>query len=287
MSHFGVVTELDSDQEYVKSCIKKALQNKISWKSLTSIFHDLTSNLDTSIQIIEILLKELQTLQTKLNTEEKSCKKCPVENVEEFQELDYEFNEVYEHQYHADQIDSDTLKDEGHIPEEIIEVKSNHTITKSSIVSGFDLDEEKINFEIIEEVDYISEEEKSDNLLEHAEFRQIEMKEKKFQCQTCKKRFNLQHHLKRHKVTHTGETPFECKTCFKKFKCDSGRRRHERVHSDEKPFLCKFCGTGFRHSKTLTNHLRIHTGEEPYECKSCGKRFKQIGNMKVHEKSHN
>ena len=140
--------------------------------------------------------------------------------------------------------------------------------------------------DIIEEVDYISEEEKSDNLLEHVEFRQIEMKEKKFQCQTCKKRFNLPHHLKRHKVTHTGETPFECKTCFKKFKCDSDRRRHERVHSDEKPFLCKFCGTGFRHSKTLTNHLRIHTGEEPYECKTCGKRFKQIGNMKFHEKSH-
>ena len=97
MSHFDVTTEHDSDQEYVKSCIKKVLQNKISWKSLSSIFHDMTANLETSRQIIEILLKELQVLQTKLNTEEKSCKKCPVENVQEFQELDYEFNEVHEY----------------------------------------------------------------------------------------------------------------------------------------------------------------------------------------------
>ena len=96
MSHLDIATEHNSDQEYVKSCIKKALQSKISWKSLSSIFYDMTTNLETSRQIIEILLKELHILQEKLNTEEKSCKKCLVENVEEFQELDYEFDEVYD-----------------------------------------------------------------------------------------------------------------------------------------------------------------------------------------------
>ena len=96
MSHLDIATEHNSDQEYVKSCIKKALQSKISWNSLSSIFYDMTTNLETSRQIIEILLKELHILQEKLNTEEKSCKKCLVENVEEFQELDYEFDEVYD-----------------------------------------------------------------------------------------------------------------------------------------------------------------------------------------------
>ena len=96
MSHLDIATEHNSDQEYVKFCIKKALQSKISWKSLSSIFYDMTANLETSRQIIEILLKELHILQEKLNTEEKSCKKCLVENVEEFQELDYEFDEVYD-----------------------------------------------------------------------------------------------------------------------------------------------------------------------------------------------
>ena len=143
MSNFDVITENDSDQEYVKSCIKKALQNKISRKSLSSIFHDMTVKLDTSRHIIEILLKEIQILQTTLNTEEKSCKKCLVENVEEFQELDFEFNEVYEH--HADQIDSD-FNDEGNSPEEeIIEVKSNHTKTKPSMVKDSEV---KFNLKI-------------------------------------------------------------------------------------------------------------------------------------------
>ena len=46
--------------------IVMALKNEISWKMLDSILEELTPTLDKSKQVIKMLLKELQALQSSL-----------------------------------------------------------------------------------------------------------------------------------------------------------------------------------------------------------------------------
>ena len=46
--------------------ITSALQNKITWEFLDNFLNDVTPNLATSKQVIKMLLKELQKLQSEL-----------------------------------------------------------------------------------------------------------------------------------------------------------------------------------------------------------------------------
>ena len=46
--------------------ITSALQNKITWEFLDNFLNDVTPNLATSKQVIKVLLKELEKLQTEL-----------------------------------------------------------------------------------------------------------------------------------------------------------------------------------------------------------------------------
>ena len=62
--------------------IKRALQNKISWKSLESIFNDMTSTIKVSKHIIAALLDELQIMQVELYKCTEKCKKLRNEDLE-------------------------------------------------------------------------------------------------------------------------------------------------------------------------------------------------------------
>ena len=75
-------SEKNSDKEDLRFYIKRALQNKISWKSLESIFNDMTSTIKKSKCVIAALLDELQIMQVELYKCTEKCKKLRNEDLE-------------------------------------------------------------------------------------------------------------------------------------------------------------------------------------------------------------
>ena len=112
------------------------------------------------------------------------------------------------------------------------------------------------------------------------------MKERRFVCRFCCKKFAHFSTLQNHVRTHTGDKPFQCKFCSRRFAQSGVLKAHLRTHTGEKPFVCMYCGKMFAQSTTLTNHLRTHTGQKPYVCHYCGKCFSQPSTLRKHELSH-
>ena len=112
------------------------------------------------------------------------------------------------------------------------------------------------------------------------------MKERRFVCRFCCKKFAHFSTLQNHVRTHTGDKPFQCKFCSRRFAQSGVLKAHLRTHTGDKPFVCMYCGKMFAQSTTLTNHLRTHTGQKPYVCHYCGKCFSQPSTLRKHELSH-
>lgn len=112
------------------------------------------------------------------------------------------------------------------------------------------------------------------------------IKERRFVCRFCCKKFAHFSTLQNHVRTHTGDKPFQCKFCSRRFAQSGVLKAHLRTHTGDKPFVCMYCGKTFAQSTTLTNHLRTHTGQKPYICNYCGKSFSQPSTLRKHELSH-
>ena len=84
----------------------------------------------------------------------------------------------------------------------------------------------------------------------------------------------------------------ECDVCNKKFRLQHNLRAHKRTHTGEQPFQCKFpgCGKRFNHGGNLLKHERRHIPYEqrPYPCDvlGCGKRFMEACDLRTHKKGH-
>ena len=113
------------------------------------------------------------------------------------------------------------------------------------------------------------------------------MKERRFVCRYCDKKFAHFSKLQIHLRTHTGDKPFQCKFCSRRFAQSGVLKTHIRTHTGDRPYVCMYCRKSFAHSTTLTNHLRTHSGQRPYVCNSCGKSFSQFSTLRKHELSHN
>ena len=60
---------------------------------------------------------------------------------------------------------------------------------------------------------------------------QVEANELKYKCTECGKGFKTPSKLKRHHLSHTGETPFHCELCPKQFKRKDSLRKHIEEHN--------------------------------------------------------
>ncbi|XP_028319615.1 zinc finger protein 182-like [Gouania willdenowi] len=106
--------------------------------------------------------------------------------------------------------------------------------------------------------------------------------EKPFKCDVCSKGFITKHHLLLHMTIHTGEKPFKCDVCSKCFITKQHRQLHLRIHTGEKPFKCDVCSKSFTQKQDLKRHMIIHTGEKPFKCDVCSKCYTQKSDLNRH-----
>ncbi|KAG8193935.1 hypothetical protein JTE90_011487 [Oedothorax gibbosus] len=110
--------------------------------------------------------------------------------------------------------------------------------------------------------------------------------DRRHKCPQCNYSTDVETHLRKHLLTHTGERPHACSRCGKGFTQKSHLTNHLSVHTGERPFSCKVCGRAFNRSTNLVMHEKTHTNDKSYICTTCGKDFLQAGNLKKHERTH-
>ncbi|XP_064645343.1 zinc finger protein 234-like [Lineus longissimus] len=110
--------------------------------------------------------------------------------------------------------------------------------------------------------------------------------EKKYECETCKKRFNDRRNFRQHQLIHGKRKQYVCELCGKAYSHIKSLRVHRAIHTEGKKFSCDICGKGFVYKCYLAIHERIHTGLKPYVCQVCGKGFKASGALGIHERIH-
>lgn len=114
------------------------------------------------------------------------------------------------------------------------------------------------------------------------------LKERKFHCNYCDKKFLGSNDLRKHIRTHTNERPYICGECHQGFKQAGTLSNHiKSIHSKMNDlFVCYLCNQSFVLKDRLKLHLRKHTGEKPYQCQLCNKTFARGSQLNQHQRVH-
>uniref|UniRef100_W8BUD5 Zinc finger protein ZFP69 n=1 Tax=Ceratitis capitata TaxID=7213 RepID=W8BUD5_CERCA len=131
-----------------------------------------------------------------------------------------------------------------------------------------------------------------------------------YDCNLCKKSFNIRgyllKHLRRHKRAedkNSSPTPkrFECEICGNYYNKQESFEKHKQLHRSDaeksaaavKNFTCKFCENKYGTQPVLKRHMRQKHGEQysgtadkRYTCEVCDKSYKQSTTLKDHMRTH-
>ena len=286
--------------------IQSAIKKRISWNVLACSLIDLVTSVDKSKEIIQTLVKELETLVSKVENESGNENRGVSEP-----SLVIEKNVHSEDNYSKDTEDDEFVENfEMYLEDEM----SEQQVAKlpENFEDKYTHDHHEANdFETLNQVTTLKESkniitQKGKNAKKHGKMNlkcdiclkvfktkynlQVHQRthtgEKPYQCTTCKKYFAQAIALKTHEKIHTGEKPFQCKTCTKQFSQLVTLKTHEKYHTGERNFECDVCHKSFIDQQSLKRHQHLHTGQKPYHCRFCAKQFSKTYNLKVHERFH-
>ena len=282
--------------------VNLTLQNKMPWNILALNFNSLAVTLNETREIISILLRELEALQSTLHEKEKLLEKF-YQGSESFEETDLIDSEDCVTSVEAEQgyepkstnmKEAETLDDEIEVLEvtkesinDMNERPKSYTMHVNENDSG-DRDADESMGEIDNEwYTFVKNAKKNERETEGP------FQEKEFQSENRIKTTNVSEDAYHDLDKSVKELDNEWYTFVSKDKNIDSRRdltieREEIVvkQTKERPYQCTFCQKAYKTSSNLKSHERIHTGEVPFECKTCKKRFKQKGVLKNHERIH-
>ena len=125
----------------------------------------------------------------------------------------------------------------------------------------------------------------------------------KFECNKCKKKFDVYKEYLRHRRVESGrEEPLDSVKCkfYEKIVSTKNMRRHTLIvhhhaliNTDlkaelAKPFKCENCHRSFSRKDNLKTHIdSTHSGlmKTKYSCKICSETFSRSYNLKIHTAS--
>ncbi|XP_077476724.1 uncharacterized protein LOC144089580 isoform X3 [Stigmatopora argus] len=113
-----------------------------------------------------------------------------------------------------------------------------------------------------------------------------EVRERRYKCSKCGKKFYQVGHLKKHLFSHTESKPFSCQDCGKNYTSAESFKAHQLSHRGERPFSCPHCEKTYGLKRDLKEHMVLHTGEKPYVCEHCGKSFARRPSLRIHRLLH-
>ena len=286
------------DSEDYKHFIGMALRNKMTFKALIVLFDDMTSTLDKSKQLNNILLEQLEMLHLKLQKKDENHE---AENRILESDIIEVSNTETEKINENDTFSEKGLQNEENIYDQIQYEKDCHICgERFETVEAYDThakshefseEEDETSYEIKQreseqETTTYNGDENFDGELPEKKVRKKDPLTLKYHCQYCSKKCKSISELKIHERFHTGEKPFNCNHCSKSFHTKSELNRHERSQTGEKPYKCNFCDRQFVQKYQLTVHESLHTSEKTYECKICQKNFGHKFKLKRHERIH-
>ena len=292
------VSEQTSNQQQPKIdfCyfIQMALEKNISWEMLAIFLNDLTPTLEKSKEVIDILLKELQTLQLKLdenlkaNTEEvteKLSEDClnSVNEVSVESEPNSDQNQLdhrYEHSFAHSEVES---LNEEHNDEDGVD-KNNESLLEDrneqrnlqafpSLIK-MNVNEIQVNIEGMVNLNDISFDNDNPSGNNHDE-NEFEVFEKKVESLPDEKQEDYKNDLQQNLTAVLPKTEKLDQNDHDQIEINSldlNNTRHmqiNHVQESKKKSECKICGIIVKHLKV---HMIVHSDKKP-KCKACNKTF--------------
>ena len=105
---------------------------------------------------------------------------------------------------------------------------------------------------------------------------------RKYECQECKKCFELSTSYRKHLLSHDDTLKYQCETCGHLSKSKQYYDIHLRKHTGERPYVCEQCPAKFADLSSLIAHRKMHSGEAKVTCHLCGKQISKKNNLKRH-----
>ena len=307
-----------------KYFIKMALQRKISWETLLVFLDDLTPTLVQSKQAIEVLVKELQILQSKqqgrdleddeiveiveiMNTETSNVsKEMPQSSAVDLiqtkensnmsqsekdgsgEDTDIRIQEVVSQNNEVNLTDNcpDTCISEKEVSEavEVIQLDDDEELPNQVIQRNCNESNDNEN-------DLTKESESSSKL----SF-QINGEDCSIEFEESNAAFDSLNEIE--KAIDNSYTSYDLQalqaigdenTSMNSVPTNELTKQNDAKQNDNyirKPYQCKSCPKCFKYPFDLKRHERFHTGVKPFQCKTCSKAFYQSSDYKRHERTH-